>query len=548
MKLRQYQRDTINAVRSAWRRGDSDVLAMLATGLGKTVIFLALIDELLREQPDARFLIIAHRKELIEQPAERLAEFWPERAGLVGIVMAEQNEPNKQIVIATIQTLQSERRLAELLSYGLIEYLIVDEAHHSAADSYLAVINALKDTNPNLKHLGVTATPVRADDNGLPYDVQPVHIGIKEGVRDGWLAPPRWLAIQTGISLSGVAVHGSGDDRDFSRKGLVDVFETDNCFDLVVESHHKYASGRKSLAFTTGVEGAYRLADKFRDSGISAIAADGTTNKYDRKEILSDFRGGRYEVLANCDLYSEGLDVPEASCIHNVAPTKSDGRYVQRIGRILRLFPGKEDALILDYCPSEARNITMLGDVLGVDAKREAYIEESEEEGEVIAGFTFDGDFKWLSGNPMEIVSRQLDYLNMSPWKWTKPNGNAGMMTLGLGPGDDDIDRSLVLSEPGKEMKVWLVAKQPLERWSKAWLVKEGTFEECSMWAEDYAEQRGNLVLARKAKRWRNNLPSDGQIKFARRLGVWQPAMTRGDCADAITAKLALDAVRRSGR
>jgi superfamily II DNA or RNA helicase len=345
MNLRPYQRQTIDSVRAAWRKGDGDVLAMLATGAGKTIIFLALIDEILHEQPDARILVVAHRKELIEQPAERIAQFWPGRAQLIGIVMADQNECDRQIVIGTVQTLQVDRRMAELLSHGPVDYLIIDEAHHAAADGYLSVIQALRDVNPNLKHLGVTATPERADNNGLPYESKVVHFGVKELVRDGYLAPPRWLAIQTGISLAGVSMHGSGADRDFSQRGLVDVFETDNCFDLVVESHGKYADGRKALAFTSSVEGSYRLAEKFNAAGIAAVAADGTTKKAQRSEILSDFRAGRYAILCNCALYGEGLDVPEVSCIHQVRPTKSDGLYLQMVGRGLRTFPGKEDCI-----------------------------------------------------------------------------------------------------------------------------------------------------------------------------------------------------------
>lgn len=546
MKLRPYQRQTIDSIRSAWNDGAADVLAVLATGMGKTAIFLGMIDEILQEQPDARFLVVAHRKELIEQPIERIAEFWPQRAGQVGIVMAGQNECDRPITVATIQTLQSAGRIEQIASHGVIDYLIVDEAHHASADGYLSVIESLKDFNPRLKHLGVTATPVRSDGDGLPYDKKVAHFGVREGVRDGWLAPPRWLAIQTGINLAGVPVYGSGSSRDFSQKALVDVYETSNCFDLVAESHQKYAAGRKALAFVSSVDGAYRLADTLNEAGIPAIAADGTTPKDERKQILDDFRSGRYDVLVNCALFTEGLDVPEVSCIHQVRPTKSDSLYLQMIGRGLRLFPGKEDALILDYAPADARNVTMLGDVLGIDAKKEAYIEESEEEGFVIAGFTFDGDVRWMNGNPMEIVSRQLDYLNMSPWRWRKPDGNTGPMVLGLGPGDDGIDRSLVMSAPGSEMNVWLVAKKEDERWHKAYRVLSGTFEQCSEWAEDYAEQRGNTILARKQQRWRNNLASDGQIKYARRLGIWQPGMTKGDCADAITAKLALNAVKRA--
>lgn len=545
LTIRPYQRQTIDAVRDAWRRGVANVLAVMATGGGKTVVFLALIDEILREQPDARFLIVAHRKELIEQPAERLAQFWPDRAGMVGIVMAEQNQPDRQITIATIQTLQVERRLAQILAPGLIDYVIIDEAHHSAADGYLAVLQMLQDANPHLRHLGVTATPVRADDNGLPYDEKVIHLGVRELVRDGWLAPPRWLAIQTGISLADVGMRGSGADRDFVTKELVNVFETDNCFDLVVESHQKYAAGRKALAFVASVEGAYRLAETFNRKGVSAVAADGATPKAQRAAILAGYRSGQYDVLVNCALFTEGLDVPETSCIHQVRPTKSDALYLQMIGRALRPVPGKEDALILDYAPLEARNVTMLGDVLGVDAKKEAYVAPTDEEGAVIAGFTFDGNIKWMSGNPMELISRQLDYLNLSPWRWSKPGGKNGPMVLGLGKGTDDIERSLVISEPGETMRVWLVAKRPEERRSKAYEVFSGTFEDCSAWAEGYAEKRGNAVLARKERKWRSTPASDGQIRFAQRLGVWTSGMNRGDCADAITAKLALDAVRR---
>jgi len=545
MKLRKYQRETVDSIRQAWSGGTQNVLAVLATGAGKTIVFLALLDEILAEKPHARFLLVAHRKELIEQPSERIAQFWPARASQVGIVMADQDECDRQITIATVQTLQVERRIERLLAHGPIDYLIIDEAHHSAADGYLTVLETLQDANPRLRHLGVTATPIRSDDNGLPYDVKVAHLGIRELVRDTWLAPPRWLAIQTGITLAGVKSRGSGPDRDFVTKDLVDVYETDNCFDLVAESHNKYASGRKALAFVSSVDGAYRLAEKFNDAGITAIAADGTTPKVERKRILDGFRAGEYDVLVNCALFTEGLDVPEVSCIHQVRPTKSDSLYLQMIGRGLRIVPGKTDCLILDYAPLEARNITMLGDVLGVDAKKEAYIEESDEEGEVIAGFTFDGDFKWLSGNPMEIVSRTLDYLNMSPWKWSKPEGPNGQMVLGLGKGDDDIERSLVISAPAAEMHVWLVAKRPGERCAKAYLVQTGSFEDVSDWAEDYANTRGNAILSRKAKKWRINEPSDGQVKFARRLGVYGDGMNRGDCADAITSKLATDAVRR---
>ena len=548
MQLRPYQRQIIDSVKADWASGYTDVMVTAATGSGKTVVFLQLLDEVLRD--GNRAIILSHRTELVSQPYDRLGQFWPHRQERAGIVMAERNEAWAQIVIGTVQTLQSEKRLAQVLKSGPIDYLVIDEAHHAVADGYQQVIAALKDCNPSLRHLGVTATPIRADEKGLReiYQKESAHFGIKELVKQGYLAPPRWLAIQTGISLADIRSQGSGDERDFNQSQLANVYETSNCFDLVVESHRKYADGRQSVAFTVSVDGAYQLAETFKAAGIPAAAADGKTAAQERRWLLNDFRSGKLQVLCNVALWTEGLDLPEISCVHQVRPTQSDGLYTQMIGRGLRLFPGKTDALILDYAPVDSRNIAMMGDVLGVEAKKEAYIEKKEEAGEVVAGFTFDGNVKWLQGNPMEIVSRRLDYLSASPWRWAQPQGRTGPMVLGLGKGDDEIERSLVISQPAEQMRVWLVAKRPDDRWPQAYEVMTGTFEQCSEWANEYADKRGNSVLARKQAGWRNQSASDGQITFARRLGVWQDGMSKGDCADAITSKLALDAVNRKER
>ncbi|GIV73515.1 DEAD/DEAH box helicase [Caldilinea sp.] len=546
-RLRPYQREAIDAVKRDWQDGYTDVLVTAATGAGKTQVFLQLLDEVLQE--NQRALILAHRQELIHQPYERLGEFWPHRQRQAGILMGDLDQCDAQIVIATVQTLQNEARLARLLQHGPIDYLIHDEAHHAVAKGHRDVIAALKDVNPELRHLGVTATPIRADEVGLRtiYQKESAHYGIRELVKLGYLAPPRWLAIQTGISLAGIRSQGCGPERDFNQKQLADVYETANCFELVVESHRRYAADRKAIAFTVSVDGAYELAAAFNRAGIPAAAADGTTDKAARRQILNDFRSGRYQVLVNALLWTEGLDLPEVSCVHQVRPTRSDGLYTQMIGRALRLFPGKTDALILDYAPLDSRNIAMLGDVLGVEARKEAYIKPGGTPGEVVGGFTFDGQVKWLQGNPMEIVSRQLDYLAATPWRWAQPLGRTGPMVLGLGPGADGVDRTLVISPPGEEMDVWLVARRDGERWHRAYHVMRGTFEECSEWANDYADQRGNAVLARKQAAWRDSPTSEEQVKFARRLGVWQEGMTRGECAEAITCKLALDALRRKG-
>ena len=118
---------------------------------------------------------------------------------------------------------------------------------------------------------------------------------------------------------------------------------------------------------------------------------------------------------------------------------------------------------------------------------------------------------------------------------------------LGLGEGSDKIDRTLVMSPPADSMKLWLVARRPETREARPYLIKEGDFEDLSAWAEDYAGQRGNAVLAAKARNWRQQPASEGQVKFARRLGVWQNSMNKGTCAEAITRALALRTLERGG-
>jgi superfamily II DNA or RNA helicase len=550
MNIRPYQRQTIDKIRQDWRDGHQHVLITMATGGGKTIVFLQLLIEELRDNPTARCLILAHRKELIEQPIERLSAYWPEYAERAGIVMAERDECEKQIMIATVQTLNGAGRIERILAHGAVDYLITDEAHHATAASYISIYDRLAAANPRLKHLGVTATPLRADKVGLVrvFEKESAHYGIRELVKAGYLAPPRWLAIQTDISLSGVASNGSGDDKDFNQRQLSHVFETANCFELVVESHKKYAENRPAICFTVSVEGAHQLAEAFIAAGIPAGAADATTDKGTRAELLNRFRSGELSVLCNMGLWTEGLDLPELSCVHMVRPTQSDGLYTQCVGRALRIVPGKEDALILDYLPKESRNIAMLGDVLGVDIPRNHYIEPDAAMGEVAAGFLFDGRaFYWKSGNPMELISRQLDYLNLSPWRWIKPDRN-DWAVIGLGKDKrSGVERALAVSPPDKIMQLWAIWKPEGDRWHKAAKLLEADLEAIMARSEEYIEKYGDAILAHKMRRWLTQPASERQIKYARSLGVWRDGMSKGEANDAITYRLSINAVYEHG-
>src|SRR6185503_12410646 len=173
MHLRPYQTEAIAAIRNDWTT-HQDVLLVMATGGGKTQCFLQIAMDALDAEPAARCLVIAHRAELIEQPVERVRQMnsaWLMAGCLdrprVGVVMASQNDCDRQLTIATVQTLSSEKRLARLLAYGPITHLIIDECHHACAKTYLSLWERLRAAYPGLRHLGVTATPMRADGDGL---------------------------------------------------------------------------------------------------------------------------------------------------------------------------------------------------------------------------------------------------------------------------------------------------------------------------------------------------------------------------------------------
>lgn len=537
INLRQYQVDAIESVRHDWQAGYRDVLGVAATGLGKTAIFLGLLHAVLSE--GKRALILAHRKELIEQPADRMVAYYPDWEGRIGIVMADRDEIYQPITVATVQTLSSQKRLEGILAHGPIDYLITDEAHHHTdKNTYMGVTGKLHEANPGIRHLGVTATPLRTDGDGLGgvYQKESFHYPIGWGIKNGFLVNIRWLAIESAISLDGIkTIHG-----DFQQSALGKIYETDDLLELVVRSYREYASERQAIAFTVTVEGAYRLQKAFRAAGIPAAAADGTTDKKDRARILGEFSQGETKILCNVGLFTEGLDMPQASCILMARPTKSDSLYVQCMGRALRLFPGKEDALILDFAPVNKRNVVMAGDVLGVPIPKTEIFEKGKERGKASAGFTYDGGFTWMDGSPVEIISRQLNYLEQSPWSWYRKDG---WLSLGLGKASDGIERTLLISpESDGQLILWGIAKRGGEAW-KSYQIMAGGFDALQLRADQLCDKWGNASLAAKTRKWRKEQPTEKQVSFARRIHAHQPGMSKGELAQAITHSLAMRAI-----
>lgn len=535
MEWRPYQLETIEAVIKSWQTHNR-IMAVAATGAGKTQLMWGITDFILYQKPDARVLVLAHRRELIEQPKQRVKDFFPHLLSKVGVVMGQgHTDCHKQIVIATVQTLgnKSGSRIKELLNYGAIDLLIVDECHHfTKAGIYNNVLEALTTANPELKVLGVTATPERADKKDLTavFEHEAANVGVARLIDEEWLCRPEFIGVLTDVDLSDVPVGGSGAARDYNPVKLAAAFETKDVFKIVVDTHMDKCGDRPTIAFLPSVHGAYHLAELLQAKGIKAIAADGNTPTLERDKILEDFKAGRLTCLVNCGLYGEGLDLPQLENLHIVRPTKSDSLYLQFVGRILRKMDGKLGARVYDYQPKGYRNFDQRLKKLGLRPK-------TNEPGE---GGGERQPKKKLKAKG-EIQYTVLDYFKNSKEAWAE--GKDGWRVISFGRGADNTDRGMAVPPDGTQL--WVVWRKENDSFSKAKLFLEGTFEEVKAKTEEYIRQYGNRNLSHTNARWRMGVPTQKAEALGRNLRVYKEGMTAGELSDLISARLTLQAVGR---
>lgn len=323
-------------------RAEKATLLVLATGLGKTVVFSMVARNFVAR--GQRVMILDHREELTDQNAEKAAAV----CGVpVSIDMGDRHATNTPIVVASVQTMVRRKRRYHPDHFALI---IVDEAHHAAATSYQTIFAHF----PNAMRLGVTATDDRLD--GASY-VGPkgtfrniaFRYDIRQGIRDGHLAPLRAKRVRLNVDLDKVKVVGG----DLKQDELAVLLEQD---DVILEvAHHleQLVDDRPSIVFTASVNQAYALANQlncqYRDR--VAYAVDAETDARDRRAIVNAFRMGRFQFLLNCGLFTEGTDLPLIECVAIVRPTKSRSLYTQMVGRGTRPCEetGKTDCLLLDF-------------------------------------------------------------------------------------------------------------------------------------------------------------------------------------------------------
>lgn len=507
--LREYQDDAIKAVMDARARGISRQLIVLPTGCGKTIVFSALSKEL-----NQRTLVIAHREELIEQAKEKFELVWPETD--LGIVMADQNNPDCQVVIASIQTAIRPRRL-EALKQQDFELLIIDESHHAAADTYQQLIRELgfMESDPTKLLVGVTATAKRGDKLALNKVFQEIVYEASVGlmIRAGYLSDLKGLQISTEVDLSEINLVGG----DFNLGQLADAVNTTSRNQVIVDSYLEHSPGKCAVAFCVDVQHALDLAAMFNQAGIKAAAVYGDMPKEERRQLLKDFRTGKIQVLANCQILTEGFDCPEIESLLMARPTKSQSLFIQMVGRGTRLYPGKEFCLVIDFCDSR-HDVCQLGTLLGKKMKDGQTIIEAIEEQEREEKIQ-------LEAKVSEVKTREFDLLNRSRFLWMALTNGCYRLPLGkdgyIWLRQIDLDKYKILLVTGEQVLQLHKKLLPLG-------YSQGV-------AEDFARKSKSGKLADKQAQWRNLPMSEAQAGEFKRLKADIPVgLTRGEASDAI--------------
>ena len=352
ISLRNYQQQCVDSVLSSRQRGVYRPIISLATGLGKTLIFSEIAKRINR-----RTIIIAHRDELIRQAREKLLLIWPEIEGNIGIVKGDIHDPDKPVVIASIQSASRGNRLKDLQNAGF-DLCIIDEAHHSAAPTYEKLVHELgfMSDDQTKMLLGVTATPKRGDGVGLSSIFQEIvfNRSIAWGIKNSYLSPLIGRRISTRVSLKGVHTQAG----DFVAAQLSRTINVPGRNKLVVESYQRYGSDRKkTLAFCADVRHAKDLAAMFNVAGVSSAALHGKMDIGERRNLLESFESGKIRILTNCGVLTEGFDSPQVDSILLCRPTQSPGLYVQCVGRGTRVSPGKSNCLVMDFVDASRHSL-----------------------------------------------------------------------------------------------------------------------------------------------------------------------------------------------
>lgn len=537
IRLRDYQEECMDRVVAAWLSNTQRPAVVLPTGSGKTVIFAHLAADWLEHRGGGtRVVVLVHRDELADQAIAKLHAVAP---GLdIGKVKAGDDQLTSDVLVCSVQTLARERRMNRLLDsqqdHGTIGLVIVDECHHAAAVSYRNIMAALgcyhMDEENAYGHragtraVGFTATLARGDGVGLGSVWESVVYNrtVLEMIRDGFLVDVKGRDVDLQMDLGSVKTTAG----DYQAKSLGEAIVAADGPHNIARAVREYAADRRPIVFTPDVITAHLTAGELGKLGIRCGVIEGRTPREERQLIYKKYRTGEIRCLVNCMVLTEGADFPWADCAVIARPTRSAPLYVQMVGRVLRPWPGKQDALVLNVIGAGGTLSTLIdldpGLVTPVapgQSLADAYTQQEEraESTREAAHLAF------------ELKYRDVDLFAASSHAWLRTRG--GVMFLPLSNGE-------IFLWPDEE-GTWAVCVAPPQgrKWKR--LHRDLPLGMAMAWAETEA---GSAVfsLSAKDKSWRKQKAEPRQIAKARSMGIdVGPDPRKGDVSDAISVVLA---------
>ena len=333
IELRDYQQEATENLQKMREDGKTIALLYHATGVGKTIT--AATDA---KAVGGRTLFLVNALKLASQAKETFAKVWPEAT--LGEYTGSQKDMTQTVILATVQSISKD---LEKFSPTDFDYLIVDECHHAAANTYQKIFTYF---HPKFI-LSLTATPERSDGEDMLELFQNVahKMDLKTAVERGVLVPIRCIRVKTNIDLTDVRINGiKYNSQDLESKLFIPERNQ-----LIVDTYLKYVNGKKTVIFCASVDHAAEIAKLLRDNGVKAEAVSGRDRVEVREKILKDYETGSTNVLCACDLLNEGWDSPHTTVLFMARPTMSKTIYLQQLGRGTRRCPGKEDLLVIDF-------------------------------------------------------------------------------------------------------------------------------------------------------------------------------------------------------
>lgn len=503
IELRDYQKEAVEAVISALNEGVNRQVLALPTGSGKTILMAAIAKHF-----NKKTLLIAHREELIQQAVDKFRIFWPEVS--IGVCKAERNEIDCQVVVGSIQSCYRPNRLASLKEQGF-ELMMIDECHHSIAESYQTVINGLEfgEGSTNKLLLGVTATP---DRNGLGNIFEKITFGrsIATMIGSGYLSPVKGRRILTNFSFEKIKIKNG----DFDLEALSEAVNIPERNEFIADKFKEHGSTRKGVAFCVDVQHCKDLSDAFNAAGIVSEPVYGNMPSIERKNVLESLKRGKIQVVTSCGILIEGFDEPTVDAIVMARPTRSRSLYTQCIGRGLRLWPGKEDCIVLDFTDrgNNLDSIMTLSTIIpeeSVEEQEESEEKEKAEREEVDR--TAKVDF-------LDSEDKEFDVLGTARFMWVSIGDNEWSLL-------DDLKNEIIMTPNGSGYSASLFFPDGT---SKQIVSVSLPFEYCGGVCEDYARRHLKVALADTKATWLNDsLPTQGQRDYLKKQNKWDDTLSK---------------------